>query len=53
MDPLSSFPAKNDIPLHGTNILAESSLSENPTADRHFKNDSEEIDDASTIAIYQ
>ena len=48
MDPLSSSPAESDTSTWDRS-WAESSLSVNPTADRHFYDGSEELDDASSV----
>ena len=48
MDPLSSSPAESDISKWDKS-WAESSLSENPTANQHFYDGSEGIDDASSV----
>ena len=48
MDLLSSSPHVSDTSTWDKS-WAESSLSENPTADRHFYDGSEEIDDVSSV----
>ena len=48
MEPLLSSPAEHNTSTWDKS-WAESSLSENPTADRHFYDGSEEIDDVSSV----